>query len=62
MCNETREFLFLSEGMSTLGDIYDVIWKEHVSEVMLEGKVWGSWYGRPLNYVSQRYFGTKSVL
>ncbi|KAF9125075.1 hypothetical protein BGW39_007675 [Mortierella sp. 14UC] len=45
MCDETRNFpIPLGEGLSTLGDLYDLAQKDLISKVMLEEKVFGTWY------------------
>ncbi|KAG0199095.1 hypothetical protein BGX33_011878 [Mortierella sp. NVP41] len=45
MCNETRHFpLPLREGKMTMGDLYDLTEKELISKVMLEEKVFKTWY------------------
>ncbi|KAK3830611.1 MAG: hypothetical protein J3R72DRAFT_455830 [Linnemannia gamsii] len=46
MCDETRNFpIELSDGKKrTLGDLYDLTPKELISKVMLEEKVFSTWY------------------
>ncbi|KAF9549086.1 hypothetical protein EC957_004724 [Mortierella hygrophila] len=45
MCDETRNFpIPLGEGLSTLGDLYDLAQKDLISKVMLEEKVFQTWY------------------
>ncbi|KAG0375554.1 hypothetical protein BGX24_008947 [Mortierella sp. AD032] len=46
MCDETRDFpIFLEAGIKrTLGDLYDQTPKECISKVMLEEKVFDTWY------------------
>ncbi|KAG0293587.1 hypothetical protein BGZ96_002632 [Linnemannia gamsii] len=45
MCDETRNFpVPLGEGLSTLGDLYDLAQKDLISKVMLEEKVFSTWY------------------
>ncbi|KAG0271504.1 hypothetical protein BGZ95_000677, partial [Linnemannia exigua] len=46
MCEETRDFpIELSDGKTrTLGDLYDLTPKELISKVMLEEKVFETWY------------------
>ncbi|KAF9128386.1 hypothetical protein BGW39_005110 [Mortierella sp. 14UC] len=46
MCDETRDFpIFLEKGKRhTLGDLYDQTPKESISKVMLEEKVFSTWY------------------
>lgn len=46
MCDETRNFgIQLSDGKKrTLGDLYDLTPKELISKVMLEEKVFKTWY------------------
>ncbi|KAG0276475.1 hypothetical protein BGZ97_010081, partial [Linnemannia gamsii] len=45
MCDETRNFpVPLGEGLSTLGDLYDLAQKDLISKVMLEEKVFKTWY------------------
>ncbi|KAF9925335.1 hypothetical protein FBU30_004925 [Linnemannia zychae] len=45
MCEETRNFpIPLGEGLSTLGDLYDLAQKDLISKVMLEEKVFDTWY------------------
>ncbi|KAF9911532.1 hypothetical protein EC991_003335 [Linnemannia zychae] len=48
MCDETRNFpLPLGHGKAgTLGDLYDATPKEYISKVMLEEKVFYTWYYR----------------
>ncbi|KAK3813827.1 MAG: hypothetical protein JOS17DRAFT_761056 [Linnemannia elongata] len=45
MCDETRNFpIPLGEGLSTLGDLYDLAQKDLISKVMLEEKVFKTWH------------------
>ncbi|KAF9933389.1 hypothetical protein FBU30_005598 [Linnemannia zychae] len=46
MCDETRDFPLLSQDgkKHTLGDLYDLTPKELISKVMLEEKVFQTWY------------------
>ncbi|KAF9536553.1 hypothetical protein EC957_010483 [Mortierella hygrophila] len=45
MCDETRNFpIPLGEGLSTLGDLYDLAQKDLISKVMLEEKVFTTWH------------------
>ncbi|KAF9132329.1 hypothetical protein BGW39_000350 [Mortierella sp. 14UC] len=45
MCDETREFpIAFGNGKMTLGDLYDRTPKELISKVMLEEKVFKTWY------------------
>ncbi|KAF9928812.1 hypothetical protein FBU30_002083 [Linnemannia zychae] len=46
MCDETRDFpILVKEGEKyTLGDLYDQTHKEVISKVMLEEKVFNTWY------------------
>ncbi|KAG0199465.1 hypothetical protein BGX33_011622 [Mortierella sp. NVP41] len=45
MCNETRNYpIPLGEGNYTMGDLYDLTEKELISKVMLEEKIFKTWY------------------
>ncbi|KAF9132943.1 hypothetical protein BGX30_012485 [Mortierella sp. GBA39] len=45
MCDETKDFLVpVGDGKMTLGDIYDLTPKEIISKIMLEEKVFDTWY------------------
>ncbi|KAK3830616.1 MAG: hypothetical protein J3R72DRAFT_495925 [Linnemannia gamsii] len=44
MCDETRDFKIPVEGGKTLGDLYDLTPKDHISKVMLEEKVFKTWH------------------
>jgi hypothetical protein len=45
MCEETSKFpIPTGNGKMTLGDIYDLTPKEMISKVMLEEKVFDTWY------------------
>jgi hypothetical protein len=46
MCDETRDFpILLEKGKKhTLGDLYDQTPKEFISKVMLEEKIFSTWY------------------
>ncbi|KAG0293588.1 hypothetical protein BGZ96_002633 [Linnemannia gamsii] len=45
MCDETRNLpIPLGEGLSTLGDLYDMAQKDMISKVMLEEKVFKTWH------------------
>jgi hypothetical protein len=45
MCDETSHFpIPLSKGGTTMGDIYALTPKEQISKVMLEEKVFKTWY------------------
>ncbi|KAG0371853.1 hypothetical protein BGX24_001076 [Mortierella sp. AD032] len=48
MCDETRDFPLPLEGgkTGTLGDLYDATPQEYISKVMLEEKVFKTWYHR----------------
>ncbi|KAG0062482.1 hypothetical protein BGZ89_010620 [Linnemannia elongata] len=47
MCDEVRHFPVISGGdkITTLGDLIDLTPKEYISKVMLEEKVFKTWYG-----------------
>ncbi|KAF9902132.1 hypothetical protein EC991_005245 [Linnemannia zychae] len=48
MCDETRDFPINIGGSKTasMGDLYDLTPKEYISKVMLEDKVFKTWYHR----------------
>ncbi|KAF8943005.1 hypothetical protein BGZ47_005918 [Haplosporangium gracile] len=47
MCDEVRHFPVISGGdkITTIGDLIDLTPKEYISKVMLEEKVFKTWYG-----------------
>ncbi|KAK3830618.1 MAG: hypothetical protein J3R72DRAFT_252983 [Linnemannia gamsii] len=45
MCDETRNFpIPIGNGLTTLGDLFDLTPKDLISKVMLEEKVFSTWY------------------
>jgi hypothetical protein len=61
MCDETRNFpIPLGEGLSTLGDLYDMAQKDMISKVMLEEKVFTTWHSGRVVLMGDGKFSTNA--